>query len=527
MRSTAARALDLTLTSRSKDARRRRHSRCAASPITRPTATCPPRPEGLPRCDLRAGRGPAQGQGPRQARGGSRRLARHADRRHLSGSTRAGVPDVDCRAGAARPTRSPSEGERADRVSRRIRHRAEDGRPGGHLSQPADERSPSALTRGSDDVFGVALIDLSTGEFTAAEIRGRRPAGAERRNRGIAPARARAGRLGILDSLPEIAQLQVPVTTAEGWSFELEAARRTLLEQLKTQGLEGFGLDGRAVAMQAAGGLVTLSARHTEGRPRARPRREPQDRSRSASSIDPITLRHLEVLGGSEGGPQGSLLHEIDRTVTSMGGRLLRAWLRPPARIAGAHPRPARRRRGAGVPIDRAREVPRGRSKSVHDLERLVARAALGTAGPRDLVSLRQSLAAIPRSRSRCSRTCRRRCSEACMRSSTIWPTCATSSSGRSMDEPPALRARGRLHARRRRRRARRAQDHQPLRPAGHRRDGGAGARPHRDRVAQGPLQSRLRLLHRDLEVEPARRARPTISASRRLPAASGSRRRH
>src|SRR5436305_1459433 len=38
--------------------------------------------------------------------------------------------------------------------------------------------------------------------------------------------------------------------------------------------------------------------------------------------IDPITLRHLEVVTGSEGGVQGSLLHEIDRTVTSMAGRL-------------------------------------------------------------------------------------------------------------------------------------------------------------------------------------------------------------
>ena len=37
--------------------------------------------------------------------------------------------------------------------------------------------------------------------------------------------------------------------------------------------------------------------------------------------IDAVTLKHLEVVAGSEGGPQGSLLNEIDRTVTSMGGR--------------------------------------------------------------------------------------------------------------------------------------------------------------------------------------------------------------
>src|SRR6185436_877894 len=46
--------------------------------------------------------------------------------------------------------------------------------------------------------------------------------------------------------------------------------------------------------------------------------------------IDPITLKHLEVVNGSEGSLQGSLLNEIDRTTTSMGGRLLRQWLLRP-----------------------------------------------------------------------------------------------------------------------------------------------------------------------------------------------------
>ena len=129
----AARALDLTLTSRSKDAsgtavpmcgvplpRRRRLHRAAGE-------------EGLPRRHLRAGRGPEEGQGRGQARGGARRLARHADRRRLPRGARAGVPDGDCRDRAARPDRRLRRGAGRPlhrRVRRRRVHAGADGLAG-------------------------------------------------------------------------------------------------------------------------------------------------------------------------------------------------------------------------------------------------------------------------------------------------------------------------------------------------------------------------------------------------------------
>ena len=112
--------------------------------------------------------------------------------------------------------------------------------------------------------------------------------------------------------------------------------------------------------------------------------------------IDPITLKHLEVVTGSEGGPQGSLLHEIDRTVTPMAGRLLRSWLlRPLSSLERIRDRLDSVEELAFHTTERGQF--RDTLKAVQDLERLVARVALGTAGPRDLVSLRQSLDAIPR----------------------------------------------------------------------------------------------------------------------------------
>ena len=107
-------------------------------------------------------------------------------------------------------------------------------------------------------------------------------------------------------------------------------------------------------------------------------------------------MRNLEVIESSSGTRAGSLLDEIDRTVTPMGGRMLRAWLlRPLVSIERIQDRLDAVEEFAFRATERAKV--RDTFKSIHDVERLVGRAALGNAGPRDLVSLRQSLAAVPR----------------------------------------------------------------------------------------------------------------------------------
>src|SRR5438105_8507499 len=264
-----------------------------------------------------------------------------------------------------------------------------------------DAREPAFLMSivNANDRFGVALLDLSTGEFTTAEYHG--SDGVQALADEIATLRPREivlpAESDVASRLPEIARLQLPVTTADAWSFEPEAARRALLDQLKTHGLDGFGLDGRTSAVQAAGGLIGY-LRDTQKADLAHVRAVTYKTTAECLLIDAVTLKHLEVVAGSEGGPQGSLLNEIDRTVTSMGGRMLRGWLLKPLcsleRI---------RDRLDAVEELAFRTTDRGRFremlKTVHDIERLVGRMALGTAGPRDLVALRLSIAAIPRLR--------------------------------------------------------------------------------------------------------------------------------
>ena len=247
--------------------------------------------------------------------------------------------------------------------------------------------------------YGVALLDVSTGEFTTTEYSG--DAGRQALADELVVIRPREilAPVGAADVVEMVNQLQLDtrVTTADDWTFEFEAARAAVLSQTGAQTLRGFGLDDRPAATSAAGALVQY-LRETQKADLAHVRDLSYRTGADSMVVDPTTLRNLEVIEASDRGKSGSLLQEIDRTVTSMGGRLIRSWiLRPLVALERIQDRLDAVEEFAFRSTERAKV--RETLKSVHDIERLVARAALGTAGPRDLVALRQSLAAVPRIR--------------------------------------------------------------------------------------------------------------------------------
>ena len=250
---------------------------------------------------------------------------------------------------------------------------------------------------GGTERLGMAIVDLSTGQFSAAEYQG--DGGRQALADDIAMVRPREVLTASAASLDELfPETNLPLRTeVDGWTFDLDRARDALTTQLGTTGLEGFGLHDRPAATAAAGALVQY-LRTTQKAQLAHVRtiefRAPAD----ALVIDPSTMKHLEVVVSSEGTRAGSLLGEIDQTVTAMGSRTLRGWLLAPLvtleRVQD---------RLDAVEELAFRSVERGKLRDVlggvHDLERLVARAAMGSAGPRDLLALQRSLAAIPRLR--------------------------------------------------------------------------------------------------------------------------------
>ncbi len=263
-----------------------------------------------------------------------------------------------------------------------------------------DAREPAflvAIGRTGADRVGLAVIDVSTGEFSAAEWSGPGADAAVAAEVAV----LRPKELLVADDAPVevwLPPLVTPrVTRLEPWSFDPARARELLIDQLRTASLAGYGLEDAPAATAAAGAIVGY-LRDTQRVDLAHVRTISRRVTTDALLIDPVTLRHLNVIEGVDGGRAGSLLDELDRTVTSMGGRLLRSWLiRPLVALARIQDRLDAVEDFAFRSTERAKV--RELLKGMHDLERLVARASLGTATPRDLVALRQSLSLLPKLR--------------------------------------------------------------------------------------------------------------------------------
>lgn len=251
----------------------------------------------------------------------------------------------------------------------------------------------------SASTYGVSIIDISTGEFNAAEYIG--DIGRQVLTDEISLLGPRelivSTEFDLSHELPTVAACDLPLSKLDPWAFGLDRASQVLSDQLHVTSLEGFGLGDHPAATIAAGALVQYL--HDTQKADLKHVRRITFRSRADHLlIDPATFRHLEILEGSGGGRPGSLLAEIDRTVTPMGGRLLRAWLqRPPFALERTQNRLDAVEEFAFRTTERVKT--QNALKTVQDLERLVARIALGTAAPRDLVALRYSLATIPRVR--------------------------------------------------------------------------------------------------------------------------------
>jgi DNA mismatch repair protein MutS len=247
------------------------------------------------------------------------------------------------------------------------------------------------------DPWGLACLDVSTGEFTVTECAGAGAAEAAAAELALLRPKELIAAEGIEIAMLDGAIGHCRVTRVEPWSFDFARAQERLCAQLQTASLDGHGLARSPHAVSAAGALLAYLA-ETQRTELSHVRDVTLRVASDALVIDPVTLRHLNVVEGVDGSRTGSLLDEIDRTVTAMGGRLLRQWLlRPLVTLVRIQDRLD------AVEDFAFRSAERGKLRDalrgVHDLERLIARVSLGTAGPRDLVSLAESLRLVPRIR--------------------------------------------------------------------------------------------------------------------------------
>ncbi len=243
---------------------------------------------------------------------------------------------------------------------------------------------------------GLALLDISTGEFLAAE-------GTtdyiDKTLSSLAPKELLVQRGFKARAAEEFSQ-QTAVFELEEWLFTSTAAEERLRKQFGTTSLKGFGIDRMGSAIIAAGAILHYLdlTQHT--------------RTQHITSIsrieagkyvrlDRFTIRNLELFEPLD--PDGkSLLGVIDRTVTPMGARLLRRWLQMPLK----DPKAINERLDI---VEHFFRVPDMRDEvcsqlqTIGDLERLVSKVSCERVTPREMLQIRNALAAIVPLRKLCS----------------------------------------------------------------------------------------------------------------------------
>ena len=185
------------------------------------------------------------------------------------------------------------------------------------------------------------------------------------------------------------------LTSCASWRYDTAAAEQALQSQLGVADLSAFGLDqpNQQAALAALGALLSYA-----GEMLSHALTHIRDLKQSKQSehvlLDAATRRHLEIDQHPEGRREHTLLGLMDRTATPMGGRCLKRWLTQPLRD---HDRIQGRLSAVGALLQAQRYQPiREQLRGLGDVERVRTRIMLGTARPRDLVALRQSLACLP-----------------------------------------------------------------------------------------------------------------------------------
>ena len=267
-----------------------------------------------------------------------------------------------------------------------------DSHPSGRNKDAARMGHPSSRT--GHAVCAVALLDVSTGEFRTAEFAG--PAARAQAVDAILMAGASEVLLPASAEIPAELERVAARTRVEDWVWTRDFATPLVERQLKVKSLEGFGLTGHDAAAIAAGAVLHYVRTTQKNEALHIDSLKFQEHS-DALELDQVTVRNLELVEPLFAGQddRATLFHTLDACLTPMGKRLLRATiLRPLVNRAVIEARYEAVAEATGD-LMRREEIRRAFT-GVLDLERLLARLSLDSAGPRDVRALASSLARLP-----------------------------------------------------------------------------------------------------------------------------------
>lgn len=244
--------------------------------------------------------------------------------------------------------------------------------------------------------FGVAYVDITTGEFRVAELSDSDSTAGEILSRAPAEVLVTEGDDG--DRLIAILQANLQgriIKRLPEWASAEDRARQLLQEFFPANTLESFGCHDLPAAIRSAGMILYyLEATQKGVVSHLQPLQTYHVRDHMV--LDDFTRRNLELTETMhDGGRRGSLLGVMDRTVTAMGARKLRHWITHPLldlkAITARHTAVAELVRNSLCRDDLRRTL-----NDVYDLERLNGRIAMATGNAKDLAALRVSLEKLP-----------------------------------------------------------------------------------------------------------------------------------
>ena len=264
--------------------------------------------------------------------------------------------------------------------------------PGTHFDEQiltAERNNYLAAICHNRDIYGLALIDLTTGDFKVTEAGSIVDLRTELDRLKPAEIVLPAGNFCISEALGDTGAV---LNEHEDWVFAFDSAGYTLKDQFGVKSLDGFGLKDRHTAISAAGGALHYLT-NTLRRDVAHLQPIKFYQKTDFLTIDGTSLRNLEILEPlTRDAPNAACLYNsVNHTVTPMGARRLRDWLTQP--LSDTERIHARQRAVQTWTEDGNRlEQFEQHLREVRDLERTITRLSVGTGNARDLLNLRLAI---------------------------------------------------------------------------------------------------------------------------------------
>lgn len=234
--------------------------------------------------------------------------------------------------------------------------------------------------------FGICCLNIANGRFSIQETDNETALFAE-------IARINPSEILLSENTTLNLKMNCAIKQRPSWDFELSTAKKLLMEQFKTNSLDGFGVSELSVALCAAGSLLQY-IHYTQRAALPHIHNIIIEKNNESIFMDAATRKNLELIVNLQGEKECTLAAILDHTMTTMGGRLLRRWMTQPLTDHSQIQKRLQRVEQflKSSYLDDVRTI----LNNIADLERILSRVALRSARPRDLAQLRHSLSLLP-----------------------------------------------------------------------------------------------------------------------------------